>query len=421
MTRKSQSFNVNKFYDNTSPSNTDGTGGIGPRKNNLPPPLTTTDADGNETSTPAVGADGKIAVQDPTMRGTLENYMPTYVDASDSQANRGFVVSFQHVPSYRDVFFKAFIMTYNETFSSDWAQESVYGRADPIYMFKQNTRNLTLAIGIPAATESEAYENLIKVQHLVQFLYPTYESSNAASITNSPLIRLRIMNIVKTSAFSDGGETLGDLRDGENDPSSESGLLGAITNLTINKNLDNPDYGVIQTAEGKILPKMIEINLSFAAIHESHLGWESDGHSQDFQTEGFPYNVQDQGLLPDSAGNTEPNFLDVHNANQQYYADLNNRLDELQEIAIANEQDKLHREARYAGMLGKSRAKNDVRRRDALQRRSNALENKANNEDRDFSEGRRERLQARSDRKQDRADARRRILGSPEDYAEFID
>ena len=60
-----------------------------------------------------------------------------FVDGSDAYANnRKLFISFHHVPTGKDVFFKAFITAFNETYNSDWSSESVYGRADPIYLFK---------------------------------------------------------------------------------------------------------------------------------------------------------------------------------------------------------------------------------------------------------------------------------------------
>ena len=98
------------------------------------------------------------------------NTSPAYVRASDAYAmNKGAYISFQHVPSKTTVNFKAFITTFNESYNSDWAPEVVYGRIDPIYLFKNTTRKISLAFKIPAETESEALENLGRVQKLVQF------------------------------------------------------------------------------------------------------------------------------------------------------------------------------------------------------------------------------------------------------------
>lgn len=252
-----------------------------------------------------------------------------YVDGSDAMANQGFTVSFMHVPSGNSVFFKAFINAFNETYSCDWSEESVYGRADPIRMFKQNSRNITLALMVPAASEGEAFENLAKIQKLVSFLYPSYSSTNnALAISQSPLIRMRVFNLATNAGAhynsagsvnepetpnGNDGYTFQNLKDGlgpgrvtdvidgeahgsrpVNGDVTGTGLLGIIKNLSVNHNLENTDFGVFQYKGGNVLPKAIEINLDFGVIHEHHLGWNGEDN---FSNNVFPYgaNLEQSG------------------------------------------------------------------------------------------------------------------------------
>ena len=235
---------------------------------------------------------------------SLDRYtrLPTgYGGAGENtMANAGLVITFTHVPTGNVVTFKAFITAFNETYNSDWAAETVYGRGDPIYLFKNTTRKITLAFKIPAITEGEAYENLGKVQMLAQFLYPTYQNTGPANtITQSPLVRIQMLNLMQDSnGTTRTGET--DKEIYENYSYSAQGLLGAIGNLTVNHNLDG-DHGVITKNDGTsaqaLLPKLIEVNLDFSPIHEHPLGWD---HDQKFgQAEGdsangefFPYGVK---------------------------------------------------------------------------------------------------------------------------------
>ena len=229
-----------------------------------------------------------------------------YADGSDALANDGLVIGFEHVPSSKTVHFKAFIQSFNESYNSDWAEESVYGRADPIRMFKQTTRSITLSFIIPAATTGEGYENLGKVQKLISFLYPSYtDVDNALTISQSPLIRMKVMNLVsnnKDNSIATQGDfnalSLG-LAD------STSGLLGAITNVSVNHNLDNPDYGVFHIASGTVIPKAIEISLDFKALHENPLGWEGEA-AQDFSDHLFPYGTDlETSLRQSGRGNND--------------------------------------------------------------------------------------------------------------------
>ena len=236
-----------------------------------------------------------------------------YSDGSDALANRGFVVTFQHVPSGEYVHFKAFINAFNETFSCDWNSETVYGRTDPIKMFKQTTRRITLSIIVPAASEAEGFENLSKVQSLTSFLYPSYaDTNNALTISQSPLIRLRLMNLLrKTQNQAEDFEkhnykdnTFSVLKGGMNNLSKESadgGLLGTINNLSVSHNIDNVDMGSFFIGEGVIIPKGIELTLDFDVIHERVLGWKQNSDDLDTQTfsdKQFPYGLDYEGSEP---------------------------------------------------------------------------------------------------------------------------
>jgi len=243
-----------------------------------------------------------------------------YVDGSDAYANhKQMLVSFLHVPSNSVVSFKAFITTFNDTYNSDWAAETVYGRADPIYMFKNTTRKISLAFVIPAASEGEAFENLGRVQKLVQFLYPNYTTlTNAATgkpdafaqtISQSPLVRLKMFNILNN--HGDTGINWGPLalkakdvvkRPGMSFHTSPSvGLLGVIDNVTVLHNLEG-EQGAFTAVKGVALPKLLEVNLNFSPIHEHTVGWVSDpantGSAPTFASPHFPYSVDVEGSLP---------------------------------------------------------------------------------------------------------------------------
>ena len=378
---------------------------------------------------PSLAQTGRIV---PTERGgQIQGYMPYFVDGSDAMANKGFIVSFQHVPSEEDVNFKAFITAFNETYNCDWASETVYGRADPIHMFKNTTREITLTFMVPASSESEAFENLAKVQRLITFLYPSYEGSlysgdqasrrggstyedsiNALNITNSPLIRLKVMNLL--AARPQVGDAAGGSRNSEEAIYStlgtferhvsdgggaewpttsmgsnviaqnfHGGLLGIIKNVAVNHNIDNPDFGAFEINKGIIFPKAIEVALTFGAIHEHTLGWIKDGSTQSFANPLFPYGVNDQsGVRDDSATNVNRltnNNLTNYGAMMGGEAALRagiddteddiDSVDQLEDRVRQTEQDIANAEARYAGALGRSRFNRDERRLERLDNR----------------------------------------------------
>ena len=282
---------------------------------------------------------------------------PSHIsEPTDHLANaggRGLVISFHHVPSGKFVFFKAFITAFTETYAPDWAAETVYGRADPIYLFKNTTRKISLSFKIPAISEGEAFENLSRVQQLVQFLYPTYvDVNNANTISQSPLVRLKVMNLARDTSTSttityqdemhhapevETAEELESLtaqleerttsmestdsyNDYRSDTDSSRGLLGVINNLSIDHNLANSEAGVIEKGVNTILPKLIEVNLDFSPIHEHPVGWkEGTTFEEDkgeipsgelvFASPGFPYMGDNLNVTVGTAGGLDPGGL----------------------------------------------------------------------------------------------------------------
>lgn len=233
------------------------------------------------------------------------------VDGSDALAEKADqVISFQNVRNNQDVLFKAFITAFNETYSPNFNPTEVFGRTDPIYQYKNTTRNITLAFKLPAASESEAFENLGRVQKLLQMLYPSYsqvsELDNALTLSHAPLVRLKVMNLLTKNekgastppsegqVASEFETTLFTKYKSTSDPGR--GLLGVITSCTVNHNLEGTD-GVFtklsnnSVSPNTILPKLIDVNLSFSPLHEQTLGYDTDEASQaSFAL--FPYGVE---------------------------------------------------------------------------------------------------------------------------------
>ncbi len=288
-------------------------------------------------------------------RGTKAGHLsPATTDGIANHAEA--VISFFHVPSESDVFFKAFITTFQESYASEWSPETVFGRTDPIYTFKNTQRRITLAWKIPADSIGDAYGNLARVQSLAQFLYPNYTGIGSANtLSQSPMVRLKVMNLAEKSgpnkAADSTGKTIFNQYTSTNDPSK--GLLGVITSLNINHNLENKDVGVIQVESNTILPKMIEVSIDFAVIHEQTLGW-NDNSKSTFKDPQFPYNAPREAEPGDVAGASTYNGKIEARKNR--------------EAARAEAaQDRANAEARgYDGMFGEMRRKRDQKRLDKL-------------------------------------------------------
>lgn len=229
-------------------------------------------------------------------------YRGNYYAGPNNLGNSGQTVSVYHVVSGLEIYFMCFLYAYTETFTPEWSGEPVYGRADPIYTYKNTTRQINLTWRLPAATEGEAYENLAKVQKLAQFCYPAYtEANSATTIAQSPLVRLKMMNLIQNNTEQIQDESSAQTLFSSHPSSTgttakDSGILGAITSMTINQNIDNFEIGMFEIEGGDgsgatIYSRMIDVTIAFSPIHESTLGW-TDGPSPDFYSPAFPYNAR---------------------------------------------------------------------------------------------------------------------------------
>jgi len=205
-----------------------------------------------------------------------------YLDITDSYANNiQTFLSFEYVPTGRAVYFKAFITALNDSFNTSYKTEAVFGRIDPIHAFGNIQRSINFTFSIPAASSGEAFENLGNVQQLAQFMYPTYEeghSKQANRISESPLIRLKIMNIIQKPSNSDATNTsaTGSYIAYQSSPDTTTSLLGTLNSISIDHNLGGAE-GVIEKGPNVVLPKLITVTCDFTAIHEEDLGWSAGG------------------------------------------------------------------------------------------------------------------------------------------------
>ena len=221
--------------------------------------------------------------------------------SSQNYGNRGYSIGFNHLISGKKIYFKAFIESYNETFSSDWSPETIYGRSDNIQTYRDTTRNISLSFKVPAFSEGESYENLAKVQSLIQFLYPSYSSINgdsAGTIMQPPFVKLKVMNLVQNDF--DNNNTIRNFSSLFDKhvalAGAENGVVGAILSLNVDHSLINTEASIIEKSSGRsgesgaaIIPTLFTINLSFKAIHNYPLGWNT---VKNFESQMYPFSAR---------------------------------------------------------------------------------------------------------------------------------
>lgn len=230
-------------------------------------------------------------------------------------------VEFHHLVSGQRAMFKAFITTFNDDHTSEWSEESLYGRMDNTSTFKRTVRKITLEFDVPSFSQQEAVSNLKEMSKLKQFLYPAYAragvnyqtstyaritsvAGNSLAISSSPIMRVRFLNYISSNSPID----------------SDRGLLCSIANIAFSPNQDAGEYVLQANGEKEatiIVPKLFKINLSLSIFHEHTLGWvEKNGTYQfgddDKISDEYPYKANRVKLpspldVPRNAAAASPN------------------------------------------------------------------------------------------------------------------
>ena len=184
----------------------------------------------------------------------------------------------------------AFLASHSDTFNANWNAQSVYGRADPIPIYRNTTRSISLSFKIPNQNIDDANANFSSLGVLVRNLYPVYKTFGSSNIfagmrdaisglspneaiVGAPLVRMKFANLICNSA------------------NPGTGLLGYITNLSItmdtaNGYLMDPNNG---GEEPLMFPRMVNFSFSFNPLHEHKLGWGINDNWLGGNSKNYPY------------------------------------------------------------------------------------------------------------------------------------
>lgn len=156
--------------------------------------------------------------------------------------------------------FPAFVTDYSDGYKSEWKPETVYGRMDPIAIFKNTSRSIKISFDIPNNSINEAIENMSKLDFLIRGLYPIYEEGpqGTSIISAPPMFRVKFANLISNVTVTDDGTSL------------KSGLLCYIPNFDF---MPKVDSGFFTTSnDEQIIPKLFSATLNLNIIHEHPLG-----------------------------------------------------------------------------------------------------------------------------------------------------
>ena len=97
------------------------------------------------------------------------------------RTNAFFQIEINHLPTSEGktngpVLFEGWVNDFSDQFVSNWGSETVYGRMDPLVTYQNTTREINLGFDVVSDDAAQAQTNLAKVNRLIQFQYPVYDS-----------------------------------------------------------------------------------------------------------------------------------------------------------------------------------------------------------------------------------------------------
>lgn len=173
--------------------------------------------------------------------------------------------------------FPAFLTDFTDSYVSDWKEESVYGKMDPIATFKSTKRSINISFDIPSDSIETARENLDQLDYLIRGLYPVYDNGvlGTATLASPPMFRVRFSNFIRNVAQMENGSSL------------KSGLLCYIKGFDFKPKVDSGFF----TTQHTLYPKLVTANLVLQIIHEHALGKYVNEGKVEYRAnfDGFPH------------------------------------------------------------------------------------------------------------------------------------
>ena len=206
--------------------------------------------------------------------------------------NSFFKLYITHLATSQTIDFRGWVTSFSDQFTSNWNPETVYGRMDPLVTFQNTQRQISLEFDVVSGDADQAAQNLGKINSLISFLYPVYESNQRGvqnTLKASPLIGLRWTNLVADS--TDGSQLVGYLGGASYAPDLGQGgfingqkyeKLGYKSGTNSYKDqgkTKDVKYIIDRTGEEmNFIPKVVSLNLDFTVLHKHLTGWsKSDG------------------------------------------------------------------------------------------------------------------------------------------------
>ena len=179
------------------------------------------------------------------------------------------------------------ITNLSDNWSSNFNEEAVYGRIDPIPTFSNTTRTISVSIDLVPITKAgdsfaaSAKASQVVISDIAKMCYPGYQSMdngninfNASVLKSAPLVEIKHANVI---CSTDGGPLKGYIKSFTTSVQHDGlySLAGATANTTTGDAL-------------KIFYNRISISLEFGILHDEEMGYDETGEAKG-RFGSFPY------------------------------------------------------------------------------------------------------------------------------------
>ena len=189
-----------------------------------------------------------------------------------------FKIHIEHLPTKNEVSFEGFVTGFSDTYTSQWNEEMVYGRMDPLSTFQSTRRSIEIGFDIPNDSKQHAIWNMSQVRQFIQFLYPTYNDSGLSQqnvLKAGPLLGIKWINLI--SSPNNAQEKLIGYINGSVSYSPEmndGGFLARRLSAGLQPAEDSRSKEI-----ANYFPKKLSLSFNFTVLHTHLVGWAPDAES----------------------------------------------------------------------------------------------------------------------------------------------
>ena len=176
---------------------------------------------------------------------TASDNNPTFIDTETRQRYERILDAtfcpfyFHDLRTNEIVSFHAFLTNLNDSYQANFEDITGHGRVEPAKVYQSTTRSISLAFKVVAATPEDVDAMYLKLNRLVAMCYPQYTAGRAVDLggnlarapysqmpASTPLLRLRVGDIITSNASQLGLARLHGALDSEPDKAGVANTVG---------------------------------------------------------------------------------------------------------------------------------------------------------------------------------------------------